>query len=148
MKKAILTLAVLCGIGLMTGCKSGTANEKTNYHFRPICSMGDYTYGYVSAMTYGVSGNHERIMVQRDTNNIDSNYIFYGNVIYLTPSCDILTIFVPDVFVKENAVFDDPDLEVIVLDRTKADLLANGALKRSYYEINVHEVLDDTIFLQ
>ena len=27
MKKAILTLAVLCGIGLMVGCKSGTADE-------------------------------------------------------------------------------------------------------------------------
>ena len=27
MKKAILTLAVLCGIGLMAGCKGGTADE-------------------------------------------------------------------------------------------------------------------------
>lgn len=27
MKKAILTLAVLCGIGLMTACKSGTASD-------------------------------------------------------------------------------------------------------------------------
>ena len=30
MKKSILTLAVLCGIGLMAGCKSGTANENTS----------------------------------------------------------------------------------------------------------------------
>ena len=27
MKKAILTLAVLCGIGMIVGCNSGTANE-------------------------------------------------------------------------------------------------------------------------
>ena len=160
MKKAIFTIAVLCGIGLMAGCKSGTANEnttdtvvtvadtvKTNFHFRPICADG-FTYGYVSAMTYGVSGNHERIMVQSDTNNIDSNYIFYGDVIYLTHSCDMLAIHVPDVFVKKNAVFDDPFLEVLVLDRLMADSLANWALKQGYYEINVHDPLDDTIFLQ
>jgi hypothetical protein len=29
MKKAILTLVVLCGIGLMAGCKYGTTNEET-----------------------------------------------------------------------------------------------------------------------
>ncbi|MBR3784322.1 MAG: hypothetical protein IKJ78_07680 [Bacteroidales bacterium] len=29
MKKAFLTLAVLCGIGLMVGCKSGTATNDT-----------------------------------------------------------------------------------------------------------------------
>lgn len=28
MKKAILTLAVLCGIGMIVGCNSGTANER------------------------------------------------------------------------------------------------------------------------
>ena len=30
MKKVFLALAVLCGIGLMAGCKSGTTNEETN----------------------------------------------------------------------------------------------------------------------
>ena len=30
MKKAILTLAVLCGIGLMAGCKSGTTDENAS----------------------------------------------------------------------------------------------------------------------
>lgn len=30
MKKAVLILAVLCGIGLMSSCKSGTTNEKKN----------------------------------------------------------------------------------------------------------------------
>ena len=81
-------------------------------------------------------------------NNIDSNYIFYGNVLYLIFSCDILTIHVPDAFVKKNAVFDDPFLEVLILDRLMADSLANWALKLGYYEINVHEPLNDTIFLQ
>lgn len=35
MKKAILTLAVLCGIGLMAGCKSGTADENTDDTLQP-----------------------------------------------------------------------------------------------------------------
>ena len=35
MKKAFLTLAVLCGIGLMTGCKNGTAGENPNDTLQP-----------------------------------------------------------------------------------------------------------------
>ena len=35
MKKAILTLAVLCCIGLMAGCRSGTAGENPNDTLQP-----------------------------------------------------------------------------------------------------------------
>ena len=35
MKKAFLALAVLCGIGLMTGCKNGTAGENQNDTLQP-----------------------------------------------------------------------------------------------------------------
>ena len=35
MRKAILTLAVLCGIGLTAGCKSSTTNEETNDTMQP-----------------------------------------------------------------------------------------------------------------
>lgn len=47
MRKAFLALAVLCGIGLMAGCKSGTADKSTN----DTMSAVDDGYPYEIIMT-------------------------------------------------------------------------------------------------
>ena len=174
MKKLFLLGAMVCALGMMTACKSGTANENTNdctqmqtdifalgvmpscknennktvRRFFPIHDSG-YTYAYVSAERYGLAGGHERIMIQKDTNNIDSNYCFYGNELYIAPSADGLMVFVPKCFVVKGAEFSDPDIEIVVLAQTEYNKLKAEAGKRGLTRISVYppDKPQDTIFV-
>ena len=146
MKKIFLLGAMLCALGMMTACKSG--NNNTVRRFFPIHDSG-YTYAYVSAERYGLAGGHERIMIQKDTNNIDSSYCFYGNELHIAPAADILQVYVQNCFVKKDADLSDSDIDVIVLTRTEYDKLKAEASQHGLTRISVYppDIPQDTIFL-
>lgn len=144
-KKAFLLGAMVCALGMMSACKNDNSKGK---RFFPIFDSG-YTYAYISAETYGLSGGHERIMIQKDTNNIDSNYCFYGNELFIAPSADILQVYVLNSFVKKDADLSDSDIDVIVLTQTEYNKLKAEASKRGLTRISVYppDLPQDTIFL-
>ena len=145
MKKAFLLSAIVCALGMMTAYKN---DNNTVRRFFPIHDSG-YTYAYVSAERYGLSGGHERIMIQKDTNNIDSNYCFYGGELFIAPSADILQVYVLNCYVKKDADLSDSDIDVIVLTQTEYDKLKAEANQRGLTRISVYppDLPQDTIFL-
>ena len=145
MKKVFLLGAMVCTLVMMTACKSDFSVGK---RFFPIYDSG-YTYAYVSAERYGLSGGHERIMIQKDTNNIDSSFCFYGSELFIAPSADILQVYVLNCYVKKDVDFSDSDIDVIVLTQTEYEKIKAEAGKRGLTRISVYppDLPQDTIFL-
>jgi hypothetical protein len=67
MKNAIMTLAVLCGIGLMAGCKSGTANDAAgDTSSEGVVSVGDTVPQYRETEDVYVDGEQaEYVLIFR-----------------------------------------------------------------------------------
>ena len=101
MKKLVIILFAFVTLG----CSHKNMSQHKFCNFQPIVNDGR-TYAYISAKSYGIAGNHDRIMVQIDTNNLDTNYYFYTNELFYKVSNDCLEIIVGDFAVKKNTIFD------------------------------------------
>lgn len=108
-KQSIITIvATIC----MTGC---TPKSTPNYHFVPIENVG-VVYAYYSAMRYGLAGGHDRIIVLRDTNQMDTNYFFYRDHLYYKVTGGHLEIVLSDFPTSKDRTFNIEGIDVRLLN--------------------------------
>lgn len=108
-KRLIIEIVV---VALFLGC---THNSESNYHFVPIVKDGE-VYAYISAMTYGLAGGHDRIIVLQDTTQIDSNYIFYRDHLFYKID-DHLEIVLLDFPSSKDIVYGIEGIDVKLLNQ-------------------------------
>lgn len=123
---------------VILGCAQKNVNQQLPYKFQPIISNGRI-YAYISAMSYGIAGNHDRIMVQIDTNNLDSNYYFYCNKLYYKVLDDYLEIIVGDFAVKKGTVFDVEGIKVKIADQFEFSDLKGNYKKNGYTLVTTYQ---------
>lgn len=93
-----------------------TPQDSSNLHFVPILENGD-VYAYISAMTYGLAGGHDRIIVTRDTNKIDSNYIFYCDHLFYRIIENHLEIVLSEAGSVRDVMFKMEGIDVKLLNQ-------------------------------
>ena len=127
--KVIIVFAVIC----MVGC---TPKSGSNYHFVPIIKDGK-VYAYISAMTYGLAGGHDRIIVQRDTTLMDSNYFFYRDHLLYRVTDDHLEIVLSELPYSDSD-FKMEGIEVKFLNQLEYSELLSNYKKNGYTKIETH----------
>ena len=134
MKKLIVILFAF----VILGCHHKNMYQHRSCNFRPIVNNGQI-YAYISAKSYGIAGNHDRIMVQIDTNNLDTNYYFYTNELYYKVSNDWLEIVVGDFAVKKNTIFDIKEINVKIIDQFEYSNFKNNYKNMGYTLVSTYE---------
>lgn len=87
MRKAFLTLAVLCDVAMMAGCKSGTANETAgDTSFKGVVSVGDTVSQYRETADVYVDGKQtEYVLISPckgcfdSVHNVENDSVAWGD---------------------------------------------------------------------
>lgn len=126
----IIVSAIIC----MVGC---TPKGGSNYHFVPIIKEGK-VYAYISAMTYGLGGGHDRIIVLRDTTQMDSNYFFYRDHLFYKVTDDHLEIVLSESPLNRDVVFEMEGIDVKFLDQMEYPDFLSNYKKNGYTKVETH----------
>lgn len=126
----IMVSTVIC----MVGC---TPKDEPNYHFVPIIKDGK-VYAYISAMTYGLAGGHDRIIVLQDTTQMDSNYFFYRDHLFYKVTDNHLEIVLSESASEREAVFEMEGIDVRLLNQLEYSEFLSNYKKNGYTKVETH----------